>query len=52
MEEDLKAFKVEYLSNHVTVLPQIFNLSLGDQTEIKKNGWNEEDLQLNKTSKY
>jgi hypothetical protein len=36
MEEDLKILRVEYLSNHGTDLPKIFNLSLGDQTEIKK----------------
>ena len=36
MEEDLKTLKVEYLSNHWTDLPQIFNLCLGDQIEIKK----------------
>ena len=35
MEDDLKILKVEYLSNHWSDLPQIFNLSLGDQTKIK-----------------
>jgi hypothetical protein len=44
MEDDLKIFKVEYLSNHWLDLPQISNLSLGDQTKIK-NTWNEDDLQ-------
>ena len=92
MEEDLKILKVEYISNHWTYLHKMFNLSLGDQTEMvemkttsnrrrhrniknrisqqlnrsssnfqlklkgpnwnKKNGWNEDDLQLKKTSKY
>jgi hypothetical protein len=44
MEDDLKILKVEYLSNHWLDLPQISNLSLGDQTKIK-NTWNEDDLQ-------
>ena len=34
MEEDLKILKVEYLSNHCPYVPQILNLSLGDQTKI------------------
>jgi hypothetical protein len=29
MEDDLKIFKVEYLSNHVLDLTQIWDLSLG-----------------------
>ena len=36
MEDDLKILKVEYLRNHLLDHTQIFNLSLGDQTEIKK----------------
>ena len=43
---------MEYLSDHWTDLPQILNLSLGDQTEIKNYCWNEDDLQWKKTSKY
>ena len=43
MEQDLKISKIEYLSNHLSDLPQILNLSLGDQTKIK-NAWNEDDL--------
>jgi hypothetical protein len=35
MEDDLKILKVEYLSNHWSNLPQISNLSLGNQTKIK-----------------
>ena len=35
MEEDLKIFKVDYLSNHWTDFTQILNLSLGDQTKSK-----------------
>ena len=35
MEDDLKIFKVEYLSNHYSNPPQNLNLSLGDQTKIK-----------------
>ena len=34
MEDDLKILKVEYLSNHWSDFPQIWNLSLGDQTKI------------------
>ena len=43
MEDDLKILKVEYLSNHWLDLPQILNLSSGDQTKIK-NALNEDDL--------
>ena len=35
-EDDLKILNVEYLSNHWSDLPQIFKLSLGDQTKVKK----------------
>ena len=35
IEDDLKILKVEYLSNHWSDLPQILNLSSGDQTKIK-----------------
>ena len=42
---------MEYLSNYWTDLPQILNLSLGDQTKIE-NAWNEDDLQWKTTSKY
>ena len=62
MEDDLKILKVEYLSNHWSDLPQILNLSLGDQTKSKNelikmfsNGrWPlmEDDLQWKTTSKY
>ena len=51
IEDDLKILKVEYLSNHWSDLPQILNLSSGDQTKIK-NAWNEDDLQWKTTSKY
>ena len=44
MEEDLKIFQVEYLSNHWLDLAQILNLSLGEKTKIKK-ARNEDDLQ-------
>ena len=44
MEEDLEILKVEYLSNHGSDFPQIWNLSSGDQTKIK-NTWNEDNLQ-------
>ena len=43
MEEDLRILNVEYLSNHWSNFPQILNLSLGDQTQIK-NALNEDDL--------
>ena len=42
MKDNLKMYKVEYLSNHWLDLPQILNLSSGDQTKIK-NVWREED---------
>ncbi len=35
MEEDLKIFKVEHLSNHWSDFPQILNCSLGYHTKIK-----------------
>ena len=38
MEDDLQwkmKLKVEYLSNHSSDLPQIFNLSLWDQTKLE-----------------
>jgi hypothetical protein len=50
MEDDLKILKVEYLSNNSSDPPHILNLSLGDQTKIKKS-WNEDYLQWKKTSK-
>jgi hypothetical protein len=37
MEDDLKILKVEYLRNHWLDLPQISNLSSGDQTKNKNN---------------
>ena len=43
MEEDLKILKDEYLRNHWPDLPQIWNLSSGDQTKIKIKAWKEED---------
>ena len=49
MEDDIKIFKVEYLSNHSSDLPHILNLSSGDQKI--KNSWNEDDLQSKTTSK-
>ena len=51
MEDDPKILKVEYLSNQWSDLPQILNLSSGDQTKIK-NTWNEDDLQWKTTPKY
>ena len=35
MEDDLKLWEIEYLSNHWSDFPQILNLSIGDQTKIK-----------------
>ena len=45
MEEDLKIFKVEYLSNHWSDFPQILNISSGDQTKIK-NPQMEDNLKI------
>ena len=45
MEEDLKISNVEYLSNHWSDFPQIWDLSSEDQTKIK-NPQKEEDLKL------
>ena len=35
MEDNIKPFKVEYISNYLLDLPQIINLSSGDFTKIK-----------------
>ena len=35
MEDNLKILKVKYLSNYWDDLPQILNLSSGDQTKIE-----------------
>ena len=35
MEDDHQILNVKYLSNHLLDLPQILNLRLGDQTQIK-----------------
>ena len=37
MEDDLKIFKEEYLSNHLFDPTQILNLSLDDQTIFSKS---------------
>ena len=57
MEDDLKIWKVEYISNHWSDLTQIWNLSYWDQTKVRKgNKWKrpqmEDDLQRKKTSEY
>jgi hypothetical protein len=36
MEDDLKIWKVEYISNHWLDLTQIWNLSYWDQTKVQK----------------
>ena len=36
MEDDLKIFKVKYLSNQLCYPPQLLNLSLGDLDKLKK----------------
>ena len=51
MEDDLKIFKVEYLSNHWLDLPQTLNLRSGDKIK-NKHAWNEEDLQYKKTTSH
>ena len=45
MEDDLKILKVEYLSNHLSDLPQILNLSWGNQTKLDIV-WNEDKLTI------
>ena len=57
MEDDLKMWKVEYLSNHWLDLTQIWNLIYWDQTKVQKGiEWRwpsmEADLQRKMTSKY
>ena len=57
MEDDLKIWKVEYISNHWSDLTQIWNLSYWDQTKVQKGiKWRrpqmEDDLQRKMTSKY
>ena len=57
MEDDLKIWKVEYLSNHWMDLTQIWNLSYWDQIKVQKGiKWGqtqmENDLQRKMTSKY
>ena len=56
-EDDLKIWKVEYLSNHWSDLTQIWNLNYWDQTKVHKCiKWRrppmEDDLQRKMTSKY
>ena len=56
-EDDLKIWKVEYLTNHRLDLTQIWNLSYWDQTIVwKAMKWRgppmEEELQGKMTSKY
>ena len=34
MEDDIKMLKLEYLSNHLSDLPQILNLSLGTNSKF------------------
>ena len=46
MKDDLNILKVEYLINHWSDLPQIWNISSEEQTKIK-NVWNEDNLQWN-----
>ena len=51
MEDDLKILKVEYLSNHLPVLPKILNSSIRDKPKLNIVG-NEDNLQWKTTSKY
>ena len=44
MEDDLKIWKVEYLSSHWLDLPQILNINSWDRNRVKK-GLDENDLQ-------
>ena len=50
MEDTLKILKVEYLSN-LSVLPQLFNLSLGEQPKLKI-AVNKDEVQWKMTYKY
>jgi hypothetical protein len=50
-EDYIKILNVKYLRNHGPDLPQILNLSSGNQIKIK-NAWNEDNLHWKKTSKY
>ena len=50
MEDDLKIWKVEYLSIHWSDLPQISNINSKYQTKFK-TGLNEDDLQWKTTFK-
>ena len=47
----IQNINVEYLSNHWSDVLQIWNISSGVPTKIKK-AWNEHDLQWKTTSKY
>ena len=51
MEDDLKIYKGEYLSNYLLDLPEILNFSLGEQREIEnclqcRRQQLEDDLQI------
>ena len=41
MEDDIKMLKLEYLSNHLSDLPQILNLSLGTNSKFNIIALNE-----------
>ena len=43
MEDNLKVFNVEYLSNQWSNFPQVLNLHLGDQTKME-NAWIQDDI--------
>jgi hypothetical protein len=46
MEDDLKIFKLEYLSNHLFDTHQLLNLNVWDLTKLKKkkDNYMEEDF--------
>ena len=48
MEDNLKIWKIEYLSSKWSDFPQILNTSSWDQAIVKK-GFNEDNIQMKMT---
>ena len=51
MEDNLKIWKIEYLSSKWSDFPQILNTSSWDQAIVKK-GFNEDNIQMKMTFKW